>query len=749
VTLRLITAVLAWLALTASAASAQGPARPMPGVPVQTGHVELQLLSADTVAAPGETAWVALSQSIAPGWHTYWRNSGDAGQPTQIVWSLPPGATVGAPVWPTPRRMREASLMTYGYQGQVVTAIPVHIAKSVPPGTVLTLTARVDLLVCKDLCIPEGADLAVQLPVGDAVEQDPTTGRKITDALLAAPKPAPFNAAAKVEHGMLELAFTGPVLKRLDPTGAYFFPDDPKALDEPSRQAVERGPTGFTLMVKAGPGAANGLSRPLTGVLSVAGHAFEVSARPGPLPAGASGLGAVPSADEAPAPKAKPAGVALGFLAALGLGLLGGVVLNLMPCVFPVLAIKAAALARVAGHGKAHARAHGLAFAVGVVLTFVLLAAGLIGLRAAGQAVGWGFQLQSPPVTAGLSLLMLAVALNLSGVFEAGLSAQRAAGQVATGNGLAGAFGTGVLAVLVAAPCTAPFMAVAIGYALTASAPLALCVFAAMGVGLALPFAILSFSPALLNRLPRPGAWMQTLRHVLAFPMYGAAAWLTWVFAQQLGAEALGVLFAAAVALAFALYLFGGAQRREADGAAGVVVGLLAAGVFTAAAVFLAAVAASAPAQGQGAVASSEVDRSLAAEPYSPTRLAELRSQGRPVFVNFTAAWCVTCKVNERVALSQPEVKAAFARTHTAYLVGDWTRRDATIARTLAEHGRAGVPLYLLYSPGTDQPQVLPQILTPDTLVRALQAQAGQLSVQTAPAPASAPAAPSGAGERD
>jgi thiol:disulfide interchange protein DsbD len=293
-------------------------------------------------------------------------------------------------------------------------------------------------------------------------------------------------------------------------------------------------------------------------------------------------------------------------------------------------------------------------------------------------------------------------------VFEAGLSAQRAAGSISTGGGLFGAFGTGVLAVLVAAPCTAPFMAAAIGYALTASAPFALAVFAALGLGLALPFTLLSFSPGLLARFPRPGAWMEGLRHVLAFPMYGAAAWLAWVFIQLTNVNALGYLFAAALALGFALYLFGGAQRRQAEGEAGVF-GLLGAGLFVAGAVFLAAMAPTAPAGEEGA------------EAYSSDKLAELRAEGRPVFVNFTAAWCVTCKVNEATTLSQPAVKAAMARTHTVYLVGDWTHRDAVIARTLADHGRAGVPLYLVYRPGAAEPKVLPQVLTTGIVVDALE----------------------------
>ena len=480
---------------------------------------------------------------------------------------------------------------------------------------------------------------------------------------------------------------------------------------------MERGPQGLTLTVKAG--AATSLKGPVGGVLTLGEQAFEVSAKPGVLPAGASGQGEVPAADEAAAPSPpKASGSPLAFLFALGSGLLGGLILNLMPCVFPILAMKAAALARSAGHSAGEARAHGLAFMAGSVVAFVALAGLLLGLRAAGEAIGWGFQFQSPAMTAGLSLLMLAVALNMSGVFEAGLSAQRAAGSVSTGGGVFGAAATGVLAVLVAAPCTAPFMAAATGYALTASAPSALAVFAALGVGLALPFALLSFSPGLLKLFPRPGAWMEGLRHVLAFPMYGAAAWLAWVFVQQTNAEGQGYLFSAALALGFALYLFGAAQRRQAEGSGGLL-GLLTAGLFVAGSVFLAGMAANVGSAG-GATAETETDRALSAEPYTPEKLAELRSEGRPVFVNFTAAWCVTCKVNEATTLSQAEVRAAFARTHTAYLVGDWTRRDAAIAKTLAEHGRAGVPLYLLYRPGVAEPRVLPQLLTPGVVVKAL-----------------------------
>ncbi len=719
---RLIFALSAWLCLGATPLAGQpaalGPEAPAKAVlgPVQTGHVALELISGGS-ASPGGTVEVALRQVIAPGWHTYWRNSGDAGQPTEIAWRLPPGVTASAPIWPAPRRLREATLMTYGYQGEVVTPVALRVARSVLAGGTLHLEARVDLLVCKDICVPAGADLALDVPVSATPGGGP--GPVIAASLAKAPRPAPFHAVASLSGGRLTLAFEGAALKGVDPTGAYFFPYDGKTIVLPARQSVERGPSGLTLSLQPAPELGAKLTAPVTGVLEVGGKTYEISARPGPPPADAAGLGPVPAADE-PVTAAKPAADTTGFAAALGLGLLGGLVLNLMPCVFPVLAMKAAALVRTA-HDPRAAHGHGLVFMAGVVATFLALAGLLLAARAAGEAAGWGFQLQSPVNIAVLSLLMLAIGLNLSGVFEAGLSVQRLGGGVATGEGVAGAFFTGILTVLVAAPCIAPFMATALGYALTAPAPAALAVFSAMGVGLALPFTLLSVSPGLLSRLPRPGAWMETLRHVLAFPMYGTAAWLALVFSQQTAAEGLGRLFAAAIVLAFAAQWFGRAQHKQAQGSSALLsLGLAALAVAGSVWLALWAAAAPAPSASAGVPEASEAVKALAPEPYSPERLAELRGQGRQVFVNFTAAWCVTCKVNEAVALSRPEVAKAFADSKTAYLVGDWTRPDPKISQALGQFGRAGVPLYLVYRPGEDTPTVLPQLLTADVVVKAV-----------------------------
>jgi len=435
-------------------------------------------------------------------------------------------------------------------------------------------------------------------------------------------------------------------------------------------------------------------------VLAVGDKAYEVTAGPGAPPSGASGLG--------PPPARRPAGADLGLAAAALFAFLGGLILNLMPCVFPILAMKAASLAGHGGGERTVAHRQGLAFGAGAIATFLALAGGLIALKAAGSAVGWGFQLQSPPVVATLSLLMLAVALNLSGLFEVGTSLQGAGASLVGRRGLAGAFFTGALAVVVAAPCTAPFMGPALGWALTQTPAATLAVFLALGVGFALPFVLLAFVPGLLSRLPRPGAWMEGFRKALAFPMYGAAAWLAWVLAQQAGAEGLAGLFVAAVAVGLAAWLAGLAQRRAALGRRALplaaVAGLIAA-------LALAVV-----------LWPQDTAAELKSEPYSPQRLADLRAEGVPVFVNYTAAWCVSCQVNDKVALSTHAVAAAFARHKVAYLKADWTRRDATIATELVSHGRAGVPLYLVYGSNGGGAAILPSILTPDIVVKAVEA---------------------------
>ena len=699
----LIAVVLTLLAALA------GLGAPALATPVHTGHIEAELVADHVSVAPGGAIHVALRQKIQPGWHTYWRNPGDSGQPVTLDWTLPAGWRTGAIIWPAPKRLPLGPLMDYGFTGEVLLPVVLSAPTDAKVGQSVTLRAHAAFLVCKDVCVPEDAQLSLVLPVTAAAGVvDPTWGAAIAANLAKTPRPDGLKAALTADAKGLHLSVTGAPVTDADFQDAYFYPYDPAAIDQPSPQIIDRGPEGVTLSLVPGQGFKTGKPPArLEGVLAFGGHAVEVSAPPGPPLPGAGGLGP----PKAPASVAQLAG-------AIGFAFLGGLILNLMPCVFPVLSMKAASFAGHA-HRPRELRVQGLAFMAGTVATFLALAGALIAARAAGQAVGWGFQLQSPSVVAGLTLVMLLVALNLSGLFEVGASLQAAAGEAGASDpgGALGAAFTGALAVAVAAPCTAPFMAPAIGFALTQGWLVALSIFLALGLGLAAPFTALAFSPRLLALLPRPGAWMEGLRKALAFPMYATAAWLLWVFSQQAGSFGLAGLLAAAVLTALAGWLYGVAQRRRiAGGPSALALGSAAVALALGIAAAFWPQPGAAPAQAAARATAGE----LASEPYSPARLAELRAQGRPVFVNFTAAWCVTCQVNDKVALSGGGVAEAFKKAGVVYLKGDWTNRDATIAQALTEHGRAGVPLYLMYPTGGGEAAVLPQLLTPNSVIDAV-----------------------------
>ncbi|MFC5371899.1 protein-disulfide reductase DsbD family protein [Brevundimonas faecalis] len=717
--MRLLSLLLLWLALAVPAVAAPSAldqalaagAAASPTGPQRTERIEAELVPMSAWAAPGSTAVVAVRQKIKPGWHTYWRNQGDSGGPTTLEWSLPAGIKAGDILWPLPERQRLQSLMNYGYSDVVFLPVPIEVPASARPGEVLSLRATARFFVCSDeMCVPEDLNLALNLPVRDgAAPLDPRYGQAIQDTVAAAPRPAGIVARAALADGRLTLTASGGPLANARPRWAYFYPFRGGIIDHAAAQSGERGPQGLTTTVAAGRNlVAEGLTGPIQGVLSTDLGAWEITAEPGAPLAGVAGDGGIGDGEGA-----RTAGStvdAVGFLRVALFALLGGLILNLMPCVFPILAMKAAALSRSAHH-PVEARRDGLAFLAGVLATFVVLAGALLALRAGGQILGWGFQLQSPAVVAALALLMLAVALNLSGVFHVGSGLQGAGnGPLSRLPGAVGAFFTGVLAVVVAAPCTAPFMALALGAALVMPWPMALAVFVMLGLGLALPYVLISFSPRLLARLPRPGPWMESLRNLLAFPMYGAALWLAWVYGRQT-ADALALLFGAGLMLALALWLFG---RRQASPGRGRVF----------------AAAAAAPlilALGLGVMAgrAAPADRAssgsrLPSAPWSEAAVRSALTEGRPVLVNFTADWCVTCKINEGAALSSPRTAEALQAANAVYLVGDWTRRDDAITAELQRHGRSGVPLYLLYAPGEPEPRILPQLLTEGVVVDAL-----------------------------
>jgi len=685
----------------------------------RTDRIAAELVAMSQWAAPGSTAIVAVRQDIAPGWHTYWRNPGDSGGPTSLTWTLPPGVEAGDIVWPLPERQRLKSLMNYGYSGQVYLPVPVTIPAGARPGSTLPLRVRALFFVCSaEMCVPDELTLSLDLPIRDgAAPLDGRHGAAIQRIVETAPRPAGISARLTVQNGVATLTAAGGPLAGRDPGPGYFFPFEPGVISHAALQSGGYGPQGLTLALTPGRDFA-GAQQPIRGVLSTALGAFEIAVEAGPPLSGTTGSG-----DLAPAPEGRPAaaerGSAAGFLQAALFALLGGLILNLMPCVFPILAMKAAALAGAA-HDAPRARRDGLAFLAGVLSTFLLLAGVLLALRAAGQAAGWGFQLQSPAVIAGLALLMLAVGLNLSGVFHVGGGLQGVgSGPLARLGGTAAAFLTGVLAVVVAAPCTAPFMAVALGSALLMPWPMALTVFLMLGLGLALPYVVVSLTPGLLARLPRPGPWMERLKGLLAFPMYGAALWLAWVFSRQTGAEALGLLFVAGLLLALGGWLFGLAQGERALGRRALLPAVAGAAAMILA-VAAVVVATRLPVETPGPSTANGSSR-LPAAPWSAQAVGAALAGGRPVLVNFTADWCVTCKINEAGALHSARTGEAFRAANAVYLVGDWTRRDDAITAELRRHGRSGVPLYLLYAPGEAAPRVLPQLLTEGVVIEALE----------------------------
>ncbi|MET3663920.1 thioredoxin family protein [Caulobacter sp. 1776] len=709
-------AVLALQALLAASVLA-GAA--IAGPVVNSGHIESELVAQEAGIAPGGTVYVALRQKIIPGWHTYWRNPGDAGEATRIAWTLPAGWSAGDMVWPTPKKAKLGPLLDYAYEGEVLIPVPITAPADAQVGTTISLNAAVSYLVCEQVCVPEDVKLTLLLPVvGGAPAADPKWGAVVGRVLADAPKPAGLKAVFKFDGQALKLAVTGGPLKGADLAGAYFFPYSPKVIEHAADQAIERGPEGVTLTLKPGYDFVGGGTAPaeLAGVLSTKGGAWEVTATAGEPPATAAGLGA-PPAEAAP-----PAGMTGGLVGALLFAFVGGLILNLMPCVFPVLSMKAASLAGHA-HDAGKTRLQGLVFLLGVVATFLALAGLLLAVRAGGAAVGWGFQLQSPLVVAGLALLMLLVALNMSGVFEIGTSVQNVGSGASAKGGATGAFFTGALAVVVAAPCTAPFMAGALGYALTQPTLVSLAVFLALALGFAAPFVAVAFIPGLLKLLPRPGAWMDVLKKGLAFPMYGAALWLVWVFAQQSGPLSLAHLLAAGVLAAFGAWLYGLAQARRAVGEPALVsllIALAALGLAVTVAIF-GALAAHPPTDAVTASAETPSGPGLTAEAWSPERVKALQAEGRPILVDFTAAWCVTCQVNEKVALSGAKVAEAFKARNAVYMKADWTNRDPVIAKALAEFGRVGVPLYVVYPKNGGAPVILPQLLTEGLVIEAIE----------------------------
>jgi len=671
---------------------------------VTTDQVRAELLAwAPEGVEPGKPVWVGLQLKHQPEWHTYWKNSGDSGLPTQLDWQLPAGIDAGEIAWPTPKKIPIGTLANYGYEKTVLLPVPLTVAPGFA-GNQLDVKLKAAWLVCRKECIPQEGEFGLSIPVRSSTA---ASGQLFKDTFAATPKSLAAGAsqveagakAIKVSLAGLPAALQGKTLALYPETAGVI---EPAA----TWQQAWQGAVWTAEVPLSGQRSESPASMPLVVALDNAAYRIDAPVKGSwPAPAAAA---VVPPALEAALRANASAGAAptqagsappVGLIAALLGALLGGLVLNLMPCVFPVLAIKVVGFVQV--KDQATRLTAGLAYTVGVVLSFLALGALLLGLRAAGEQLGWGFQLQNPAVVALLTALFTVLGLNLAGLFEFGnVLPGRLAGWQAK-NPTVNAFLSGVLATAIASPCTAPFMGASLGYAVGLPALQALSVFAAIGVGMALPYLAASAIPAVARALPRPGPWMVTFKQLMAFPMFATVAWLVWVLGQQSGVDGAGALLALLVLLALAIWaltLRGTARTLlAAFSIALCALGLWAIGPNITRPVPLAS---SAPAAGgwQG---------------WEPGRVDQLAAQGQSVFVDFTAAWCVTCQYNKKTTLSHPDVLADVQSKNVALLRADWTRRDPAVTAALAQLGRSGVPVYVIYKPGR-APVVLSEILSVD-----------------------------------
>lgn len=697
------------------------PALPASAQPVSatltTPHVTAELLAhAPQGLSPGATVWLGLRLTHQPDWHTYWKNAGDSGLPTDLRWTLPAGLSAGEIAWPLPHKFPIGPLANYGYDGTVLLPVPLTVDAGLQPSPLGNVDVRLHAswLVCRVECIPEEGDFLLRLPAHSSTALH---GAAFDAALASQPQPLPASTASRLTiddatpPGALDIVLDG-LPPRARGRDLALFVETPEVIETGAAwQQQWQGSTWHARVPLSAYRAASPALIPV--VVTLDGGSGGLQGWRAELPVqGTWPPPAPPALAAAPAPLATTALAAppisaaplSAYLLALAGAFLGGLLLNLMPCVFPVLAIKALSVLR---QDRTTLRQTGLAYTAGVLVSFLLLAGLLLALRAGGQALGWGFQLQSPAVVAGLAALFTVLGLNLAGLFHIGnLLPAGLAGRQLHHPTLDAAF-SGVLAVAVASPCTAPFMGASLGFTLTLPAGQTLLLFAAMGLGLALPFLLLSLAPGAGRWLPRPGAWMETLRQFLAFPLFGTVAWLLWVLGQQSGSD--GVAALAALLVALALLLWAGSLPRRA-GRWGF--GALAAATLLVLGAWLGpAVVREAPPAAQAAESGWQ--------PWSAAREQALLAEGRTVFVDYTAAWCITCQYNKKTTLADAQVLAQFDAAGVALLRADWTRRDAAITTSLAALGRNGVPAYVLRRPG-QAAVVLPEILSREAIEQAL-----------------------------
>jgi thiol:disulfide interchange protein len=663
--------------------------------PVKAAHLTVDLIARDNALVPGEPSQLGLYFRLDPGWHVYWINAGDSGEPPDMKWHLPDGITAGDMQFPAPRRLPLGPLMDFGYEDSVMFPVPLTVASSVRPGTRAALSADVRWLVCREVCIPGKATLSLELPVATSTARNMTSAPVFALTATQLPKPLPAGDTASVSFTNNSFNLTLQTAHR--ESSAEFFPFHAEQIANAAPQVVTPLDDGVQLTIRKDDNLrAN--PAPLVGVITLSGgRSYTISA----------------GGTSAPPPVAASTSTA-GLGRIIALAFLGGIILNLMPCVFPVLFIKGLAMLNTHGAARSHARAHGAVYALGILVSFWFIAGALLALRAGGHHLGWGFQYQSPQFVVCVAALLFFLALSLAGQFDIGLSLTSAGGSFAQREGFAGSFFTGVLATIVATPCTAPFMGAAIGFALSQSAIVSLAVFTALALGLAAPYVLLTIYPEWLRIFPKPGAWMETLKQLFSIPIFATVIWLVWVYSQQAGSTGVALLLACFLLLAVAGWVI--ARRRRGFAIIATIL------IIVALAIPIRALH-SGPATTQW-------------QPWSPAALDQARATGRPVFVDFTAAWCLSCQFNERTVLESDAVRQKLAQTHVILLRADWTHYDPDITAALTSFGRSGVPAYVIYSqPPPAQPDVLPEALTRTIVLNALDRIATQQGSQPSKTP--------------
>jgi thiol:disulfide interchange protein len=667
--------------------------------PVSAQHLTVQLVDKDDGVQVQDQIHAGLYFKVDPGWHVYWSNPGDSGEPPKIDWNLPGSVAPGPMQFPAPKRLPLGPLMDFGYENEVLFPIDISFDSSIKAGTTLKLPAKVSWLVCREVCIPGKANLELDVPV---LASKPAANADVVNLFNRLDSHLPQGMPHVYWSGFQQTSsgFRLEVDTGQPEDQAEFFPEDQNILNNAASETSKIISKGLILELAKDPNL-NTIQTQLRGVLELSGNRnYEIAA--------------LPAIINEPAPP-QPFPLAA-FARIVGLAFLGGVLLNLMPCVFPVLFLKGLALVNSSGEERHKMRAHGFVYTAGILVSFWALVALLLGLRAAGATLGWGFQFQSPIFLSLMAALLFFLGLSLAGQFEIGLTLTSAGGSLAAKQGYAGSFFTGVLAVVVATPCTAPFMGAAIGYALAQPAAVTFAVFTALALGLAAPYVALTLQPAWTRLLPRPGVWMDILKQAVSVPIFGTVIWLAWVIAGAYGAGLLLALLSEFLLLAVAGWFLGRWQaKRWATSVAVVIVAVVVTACFFAPKEF-AVEPSSAP-----AVSSTGGTAAAGAwQPWSADAVQHALAAGQPVFVDFTASWCLSCQVNERVALDRPEVVQAFAAANVALFRADWTREDPAITQALTDLGRSGVPVYALYTPGQSAPQLLPQVLTPGIVTDAL-----------------------------